>query len=607
MFSPEIVGRFKRAMKFLKAYRLALLFVLVLSFALAGLNAIEPLVLKYLFDALGGANAENSILTGLILLFLVSIGRELIGGVSNWLTWKVRLGIHYVLLEATVKRLQTLPISFHRRQTVGAMMTRLDRGIQGFLGGASDIAFQALPAIVYLGMSIWIMFNLDWRLASLVLAFTPLPIIITALASREHMRRERTLLDKWMSIYSRFNEVLAGIITVKSFVMEDVERKRFLRDVNDANRIVVKGVGIDTGIGAAQNLILAVARLSAIALGGLLVIRGESTLGTLIAFLGYLGGLFGPVQGLTNIMRSLRTASVSLESVFSILDAPDHMKDAPDARELPPIKGAVRFSKVRFTYENQKAPILDGINIKVEPGQVIALVGPSGAGKSTMMALLQRLYDPCQGSIKVDGVDLKSVKQRSLRKQIGVVLQEPLLFNETIANNIAYGKPDAPLSEVMRVAKIANAHEFIMSMPNGYDTVIGERGGRLSAGERQRLAIARALLKNPPILILDEATSALDAETESLVQEAIEKLLRCRTTFIIAHRLSTVVSADRILVLKDGKIIEDGTHQELMSAGGYYSSLVFRQTRGLLPTNWTYEEESGLAAEIVSPVHAMES
>lgn len=607
MFSPEIIGRFKRALRFLSAYRLALIVVLLLSFALAGLNAVEPLVLKYLFDSLGGSNAEGSIISGLIVLFLVSIGRELIGGGSNWLTWKVRLGIHYLLLEATVERLQTLPVSFHRRQTVGAIMTRLDRGIQGFLGAATEIAFQALPAVVYLGISVWIMLSLDWRLAVLVLAFTPLPIFITALASREHIRRERTLLDKWMSIYSRFNEVLAGIITVKSFVMEDTERKRFLRDVSAANRIVVKGVGIDTGIGAAQNLILALARLSAIALGGLLILRGESTLGTLIAFLGYLGGLFGPVQGLTNIMRSLRTASVSLEAVFSILDAPDYMKDAPDARELPPVKGAVRFSKVRFTYENQKAPILDGIDIKVEPGQVIALVGPSGAGKSTMMALLQRLYDPCQGTVKVDGIDLKTVKQRSLRRQIGVVLQEPLLFNETITNNIAYGKPDAPLSEIMRVAKIANAHEFIMSLPDGYDTVIGERGGRLSAGERQRLAIARALLKNPPILILDEATSALDAETESLVQEAIEKLLRCRTTFIIAHRLSTVVSADRILVLKDGKIIEDGTHQELMAASGYYSSLVFRQTRGLLPTNWAYEEEPGLAAEIVSPVHVMES
>ncbi len=607
MFSPEILGRFKRALMFLRAYRLALFFVLLLSFALAGLNAVEPLVLKYIFDSLGCTGAEKSIISGLIILFLVSIGRELIGGSSNWLTWKVRLGIHYLLLEATVERLQTLPISFHRRETVGAIMTRLDRGIQGFLGAATEIAFQALPAIVYLGISIWIMLTLDWRLAVLVMAFTPLPIIITALASREHIRRERTLLDKWMSIYSRFNEVLAGIITVKSFVMEDVERKRFLRDVSAANRIVVKGVGIDTGIGAAQNLILALARLSAIAMGGLLIIKGQSTLGTLIAFLGYLGGLFGPVQGLTNIMRSLRTASVSLESVFSILDAPDHMKDAPDARDIPPVKGAVRFSKVRFTYENQKAPILDGINFKVEPGQVIALVGPSGAGKSTMMALLQRLYDPCQGTVKVDGIDLKTVKQRSLRRQIGVVLQEPLLFNETITNNIAYGKPDASLAEIMQVAKLANAHDFIMSLPNGYDTVIGERGGRLSAGERQRLAIARALLKNPPILILDEATSALDAETEALVQEAIEKLLRCRTTFIIAHRLSTVVSADRILVLKDGKIIEDGTHLELMAAGGYYSSLVFRQTRGLLPTNWAYEEEPGLAAEIVSSVRVMES
>lgn len=607
MIFPGMLGRFKRALAFLRAYRLPLTFILFLSFALAGLNAVEPLVMKFLFDSLGSSNAESSIIYGLTLLLTVTVTRELIGGGSNWLTWKVRLGIHYVLLEATVGRLQTLPLSFHRRETVGAIMTKLDRGIQGFLGAAMEIAFQALPAAVYLCISVWIMLELDWRLAILVLAFTPLPIIITALASREHIRRERTLLDKWMNIYSRFNEVLAGIVTVKSFVMEDAEKNRFLRDVNAANRIVVKGVGIDTGLGAAQNLTLALARLSAIGVGGILVIRGESTLGTLIAFLGYLGGLFGPVQGLTNIMRSLRTASVSLDAIFSILDAPDHMKDAPDARDLPPIKGAIRFSKVEFTYESQKEPILRGISIDVKPGEVIALVGPSGAGKSTMMALLQRLYDPTRGSVKVDGIDLKNIKQRSLRSQIGVVLQEPLLFNETVRNNIAYAKPDATLAEIIEVSKIANAHDFIMSLPDGYDTKIGERGGRLSAGERQRLAIARALLKNPPILILDEATSALDAETESLVQEAIEKLLRCRTTFIIAHRLSTVVSADRILVLKDGKIIEEGNHQDLMARGGYYSSLVFRQAKGLLPTNWSFEEEPGLAAEMPSPVRLMQS
>ena len=261
MFYPEILRRLKRSLVFIRAYRLALFFILALSFVLAGLNATEPLIMKYLFDSLGEGAAKSSILAGLAALFCITLMREIIGGGSNWLTWKVRLGIHYILLERTVERLQKLPVSFHRRETVGAIMTKIDRGIQGFLGAATEIAFQALPAVVYLGISIWIMLELDWRLAILVLAFTPLPILITALASREHIRRERTLLDKWMSIYSRFNEVLAGIITVKSFVMEDEERRRFLRDVDIANRIVVKGVGIDTGVGVAQNLILALARI----------------------------------------------------------------------------------------------------------------------------------------------------------------------------------------------------------------------------------------------------------------------------------------------------------------------------------------------------------
>ena len=259
------------------------------------------------------------------------------------------------------------------------------------------------------------------------------------------------------------------------------------------------------------------------------------------------------------------------------------MSDAPHAKPVKAISGEVIFESVSFAY-NRTRPVLNCIDLSVRPGECVALVGPSGAGKSTIAALLQRLHDPTSGSIRIDGVDLKAMKQRSLRERIGIVSQDALLFNDTVRNNIAYGRQDAGADEITAAAKAANAHDFIMRLPRGYDTVIGERGGFLSAGERQRLSIARALIKDPPILILDEATSSLDAESESFVQDALERVMRGRTTFIIAHRLSTVVGADRILVLKDGAIIETGSHGELLETGGYYATLVECQSRGLLVT-----------------------
>ncbi len=580
---PRRVGwtQARRALSFARAYRGSILVILVLTLAISGLNAIEPLVMKYLFDRLGVGDAHRALVLGIGALLALGIGREVVGGLSNWLTWKVRIGVQYELLSATVGRLHSLPLTYHRSESVGGIMTKLDRGVAGLVGAMSELAFSVLPALVYLTMSLVIMFRLDWRLSLLVLAFAPVPALIGAWAAREQTQRERVLLDRWSAIYSRFNEVLSGIVTVKSFAMEEEEKRRFLTGVDETNRIVVRGVGRDTRVGAVRNLVAMLARIAALALGGWLVIRGEVTVGTLVAFLGYVGGLFGPVEGLTGIYQTLRKASVSLETIFSILDARDTLCDAPNAKPVPALRGEVEFDRVSFAYQSD-APVLKGIDLKVRPGELVALVGPSGAGKSTMMALLQRLYDPTEGAIRVDGLDLRELRQRDLRRQIGVVLQDALLFNDTIRNNIAYGRPGASQKEIEAAARAANAHDFIMQLPQGYDTLVGERGGVLSGGERQRVAIARALLKDPPILILDEATSALDAESEALVQEALTRLIRGRTTFVIAHRLSTVVGADRILVLKDGRIIETGTHDALVRRNGYYASLVRRQGRGLV-------------------------
>jgi ATP-binding cassette subfamily B protein len=568
--------RLRRALKFAFPYKRAVVGIFFITLLVAAANAIEPIILKYLFDNLASDGRSAKELSRYVL-WLVGLGlfRELANGVSNWITWHTRLGIHYALLDTTVERLHRLPLGFHRNEGVGAIMTKLDRGIQGFISAVTQILFNIFPAVLYLGLSVFVMVKLDWRLAVIVLCFVPLPAVIAAFAGPEQTRRERTLLDRWAKIYSRFNEVLSGIVTVRSFSMEDVEKKRFLSEVKSANDIVVRGVGIDAGLGVATNLVITAARLTAIAVGGLFILRGQITLGTLIAFLGYVGGLFGPVQGLTGVYQTIQRAYVSLEVQETI-------GDDPRAIEVTHVRGDVTFENVKFTYERRDLPVLNGIDLHVNPGQTTAIVGPSGSGKTTLMALLMRFYDPNEGRILLDGVELKMLKQTSLRRNIGVVLQDPLLFNDTVRNNIAYGKPNATRTEIEAAAKAANAHAFISALPNGYDTMTGERGRSLSVGERQRVTIARALIKDPPILILDEATASLDAESEALVQEALDKLMKGRTTFVIAHRLATVVHAERIIVLRNGKVAESGTHDELMRSRGYYTSLVERQTRGLL-------------------------
>lgn len=583
----ELFRKFERALKYAGPQRKQITTILILTLFVAAVGVVEPLVMKYIFDSLAGDNIFAEIAVGIALLSTIVLTRETLTGVSNYFTWRSRLRIHYGLLGATVGRLHSLPIHFHKRQGVGSVMTKLERGIQGFVSTISELSFNVIPAIFYLVLAIVFMANLDWRMTLLVLAFTPIPGLIASYAAPVQKSRERILMERWALIYSRFNEVLSGIMTVKSFAMEDREKKRFLEDVKEANTTVIRGVRFDTRIGALQNLIIALARITSIAFGAYLVYLDEITIGTLIAFLGYIGALFGPVQGLTGIYKTIQTGSVALEHIFSILDTQDLLGDAPDAVELKNVNGEVLFDKISFRYNEEARYILENVTISVKTGENIAIVGPSGSGKSTLMALLQRFYDPESGIIYIDGMDLKRVKQVSIRQNIGVVLQDALLFNESVFDNIAYGRPNASMNEVYEAAKAANAHQFIINLENGYETIVGERGNRLSMGERQRVAIARAILKDPPILILDEATSALDAELETLIQEALDRLVKGRTTFVIAHRLATVVNADRIIVLKEGAIIETGSHSQLMELDGYYASLVKKQTRGLITPELT--------------------
>lgn len=570
-----------RAVQFASPQGHVIAAIAAFTFTTAALNAIEPLVIKSVFDGLTDRHLQVLVLS-IAALGGLAVLREAFEGTSNWLTWRARISLQYALLEATIGKLHKMPLRIQRSEGIGAIMTRLDRSIQGFTNAVSLILFNVLPSVIFLGIAGFVMFSLDWRLALLVLAFAPMPALVAMCAGPEQTGRERALLDRWAHIYSRFNEVLSGIMVVRSFAMEDAEKSRFLRDVAEANKIVIRGVATDTGYGAASNLSIALARLSAITCGAYLAWNDQITIGTMIAFLGYVGGLFGPVQGLSGIYSSVRKAAVSLDEIFGILNVQEHLGDAADATDIAHVRGRVRFEQVEFRYEQAGRPLLKDISLDVAAGQSLAIVGPSGSGKTTLMALLMRFYDPDSGRITIDGRDLRTVRQSSLRRNIGVVLQDPLLFNDTIRANIAYGRPDASEADIVAAARDAHAEGFIERLPDRYDTAVGERGSLLSVGERQRITIARALLKNPAILVLDEATSALDAESEEEVQKALDHLKRKRTTFIIAHRLATVVHADRIIVLKEGRIVESGSHASLVRAGGYYASLVRRQSYGMI-------------------------
>ncbi|HUR95355.1 MAG TPA: ABC transporter ATP-binding protein [Gemmatimonadales bacterium] len=570
-----------RSLEFVLPYRRRLGAVLALALLLAAMSALDPLVMKYLFDQLGNPGGGRTFAIAMASLVALELFRALLQWWLGIWSWDVRLAVEYTVRERVVGKLNTLPISFHQREGVGGTINRINQGITGYVGAFSELAYNLLPTLLYLGLSVAAMIRLDWRLAAAVIAFTPVPALIGARAAPEQIKRERRLVERWSSTYGRLNEVLAGMMTVKGFGMEEAEKRRFLQGVREGNELVRRGVRTDGRNGALRNLAATSARLAALALGGYLAFEGQIGLGTLVAFLGYIGGLFGPVQGLTNTYQMFRRAAVSLESIYGIIDAEDTVGDVPDAANVPPLRGEVQFRDVEFAY-HAGAPVIRGIDLSVRPGETIALVGPSGSGKTTLVTLLQRLHAVTSGAILIDGIDIRTMTQRSLRGQIGVVFQDPHLFNDTVRANIAYGRPDATTEQIEAAARAAQAHDFIMALPEGYETVVRERGSRLSGGQRQRIAIARALLKDPPILVLDEATSALDGESEHLIQLALRRLLQGRTAFVIAHRLSTVRDADRIVVIDGGMIREIGTHEELSARGGYFAALVERQRLGFL-------------------------
>jgi len=501
------------------------------------------------------------------------------GGISflrEYLSESLAQRIVYRIRLSIYMHLQDLSYSFYDKVDAGQIITRVTRDTEN-IGRLLGFALpNIIGSITMLTVVVTILLTTNFNLALIALAITP----FIALVSLSFNRFVRPLFEKvWMEtsgMSAMIQETVSGFKALKTLGAEEEMFRRFEVKNRAIYNMGMKTVLIGSLTWPSLGLIIGIGSAAVYWYGGFQVIGGVVSLGQLVTFTMYLGMLIWPIMSIGFVLSRYAEAMVSARRIFEVFDTEPEVKDKPGAIELKTVKGEVCFRNVVFGYEGDK-PILKGMSFKVKPGEKVALVGATGSGKSTVIKLIPRFYDPQEGSILVDGVDIRDVKISSLRRHIGIVHQDVFIFPTTIRENIAYGKPNASREEIERAAKAARIHDFIMSLPNGYDTVVSERGVTLSGGQRQRLAIARALLVNPSILILDDSTSSVDAETEKEIYESLRELVKDKTVFIVTQRLSTLKLSERILVIEDGKVVEDGTHEELMRKGGVYARLYMSQ------------------------------
>jgi ATP-binding cassette, subfamily B, multidrug efflux pump len=561
-----------RFLQYLRPYRKEIPIALTLVLTGASTQAIGPFLLGWSIDHLIAQGNLSGLLQLLGLLGLIYVlGIWAIRGQIIRVGW-IMQRLLAQLRQDIFTKIQSLPLSFFDRSEAGDLMSRLLNDVSTVNQAFGQTVAQMLGNTFSLVGIVIAMLSINLQLGLLSNLVVPLMIFTTGLFARWARARFRVTRQTIGELSAKLEEDIGSVREAQAFNRVNLNIQEF-EILNAANRDAnVEAVAITAAFLPSIDFLNTLATAGVLAYGGYLAVTGGATVGVVTSFLLYVQLFFRPIQILSQFYTQAQSAFAGLERIFLLLDEPSQLKDAPDATEMPPIQGEVTFENVKFGY-NPNQLVLKGVNLHAQPGQMIALVGATGSGKTTIINLILRFYDVSGGAVKIDGIDIRSVTQASLRRQIGIVLQDNILFSGTVAENIAFGSPYATQAEIETAAQMANVHEFITSLPQGYATQLGERGAPLSQGQRQLISIARAVLINPRILILDEATSSIDTRTEALVQTAIARLLQGRTSFVIAHRLSTVTQADQVLVIQQGEIIEQGTHAELVSQQGVYANL----------------------------------
>ncbi len=556
----------------------ALILVCILAGAVLGL--LPPLFTKWIIDDAIPHHSERGVVFNVVGMVVAALIAGIIGVYQGYLNSLVGEGIMRDIRTSLVGHLHRMPLAFFTGTKTGEIMNRVSSDVDNIDNVVTGTLVSIVTNVATMVTTVVTIFILDWRLSLVALAVIPLMILpLNPVGRRMYDIRKLTRVKR-DEIESITQETLSisGITLIKSFVREAFERQRFLAVGTDLMALEIRLAMVGRWFIAAVSAMVIIGPALVWLAGGWLAITGGLTIGTIVAFVAFLGRLYTPASNLAGVQVQIISALAVFERIFEYLDMKPEGDEKPDAIVLGSVRGDVAFDDVHFAYTTDRTA-LDGVTFHIEPGQMAAFVGPSGAGKTTITQLVPRFYDPQSGAVRIDGVDVRDVTLASLRANIGIVTQETYLFHDTIASNLRYARADATDAQMIAAAKAANIHDFIASLPQGYETIVGERGHKLSGGERQRLAIARVLLKDPRILILDEATSALDSNNESLIQAALVPLMAGRTSLVIAHRLSTILNADVIFVVEHGRIVESGTHAQLIARDGAYAQLYWKQFR----------------------------